>query len=486
MTELSHTQRESDRRLHAGDSPNEPTAELLQRAYEIATAYLDGVADRRVGSLADYSTLVTQLGGELGDIGDDPRSVIERLARDADPGLVATAGPRYFGFVIGGALPVTVAADWLTTAWDQHAFSFATSPTAAAVEEVVRRWTAQLLGLAPDVSFGLVTGATMANFTCLAAARHATLGAVGWNVEEDGLFGAPPLTIITSEESHATLFASLQMLGLGRSRVARVACDAQGRMRSAELSRLLESVSGSFVVCAQAGNVNTGAFDPIDDIADTVHAAGGWLHVDGAFGAWAAASSRFRHLTAGMQKADSVSVDAHKWLNVPYDCGFAFTRHPAAHRAAMTLEASYYVPNPADARANHHFVPESSRRARGFTVYAALRSIGTRGVAELVERCCDLARRMADRLARHPRISIMNDVVLNQVLVRIAPPAGGDERAVDAFTATVIDRVQRDGTCWLGGSTWHGMHVMRISVSNWSTTEPDIDRAAESIISALS
>src|SRR5689334_2338492 len=218
------------------------TAELLQRAREIATAYLDGVADRRVGSLADYSTLVTQLGGELGDIGDDPRTVIERLARDADPGLVATAGPRYFGFVIGGALPVTVAADWLTTAWDQNAFSFATSPAAVAVEEVVRRWPAQLLGLSPDVSLGLVTGATMANFSCLAAARHAALGAVGWNVEEDGLFGAPPLTVITSEESHATLFASLQMLGLGRSRVARAGCDAQGRMRPAELSRLLESV----------------------------------------------------------------------------------------------------------------------------------------------------------------------------------------------------------------------------------------------------
>jgi len=456
---------------------------LLGRTTEIASEFLASLPDRRVGSLARYGDLLDAFGGELSDRGEDPTAVIERLARDADPGLVATAGPRCFGLVIGGVPPAALAADWLTSAWDQQAFTFSVSPAAAAIEDISRRWLAELLGLPPDVSMGIVTGATMANFTCLATARHALLRNAGWDVEQNGLFGAPPITVITSDESHATLFASLQMLGLGRSRITRIAADGQGRMQSDKLRAALKYARGPILVCAQAGNVHTGAFDPLSEIEPMVHDAGGWLHVDGAFGAWAAATPALRHFTRGMGLADSLSVDAHKWLNTPYDCGFAFTRHVAAHRAAMSLEAAYYVPSPTEARINHHFVPESSRRARGFAVYAALRSLGKTGVAELVDRCCGLAKRMADRLGKHPRVQILNDVVLNQVLVRFTPPDGNN---ADAFTDEVVRRVQDDGTCWLGGSTWHGVQVMRISVSNWSTTEADIDRSADAILRCAS
>jgi glutamate/tyrosine decarboxylase-like PLP-dependent enzyme len=300
----------------------------------------------------------------------------------------------------------------------------------------------------------------------------------GWDVEEQGLFGAPEITVLTSAESHVSIFASLQMLGLGRSRVTRVETDGQGRMRADALVRELEGVAGPIIVCAQAGNVNSGAFDPLVEIAAAVHGAGGWLHVDGAFGVWAAASPALRQLTAGLALADSVSVDGHKWLNVPYDCGLAFVRDDSAHRAAMTLEAPYYVGSPNAVRANHHYVPEASRRARGFAAYAALRSLGRRGIADLIERCCRHARSMAEGLATHPRVRILNDVVLNQVLVRFEPERGD----ADSYTAEVIRRVQEDGTCWLGGTTWNGMHVMRISVSNWSTSESDVEMSVEAIL----
>ncbi|MEO7083926.1 MAG: aminotransferase class V-fold PLP-dependent enzyme [Gemmatimonadaceae bacterium] len=456
-------------------------SELLQQTATIAARYLATLDERPVARAIDNASLLASLGGSLPETGEDPTAVIRTLAERCDAGLVATPGPRFFGFVIGGAVPAALAADWLASAWDQNAFSFVLSPAAAVVEEVSRQWIADLLGLSSDVSLGMVTGATMANFTCIAAGRHAQLLKAGWNVEEDGLFGAPPLNVVVSDESHVTVFASLQMLGLGRNRVTRIPTDAQGRMRADALRGTLAGLRGPLVVCAQAGNVNTGAFDPIMDIAPIVHAAGGWLHVDGAFGAWAAASPKLKHLTAGLELADSVGVDAHKWLNVPYDCGFAITRDAAAHRAAMTLEAPYYVPSPNEARANHNFVPESSRRARGFAVYAALRSLGRVGISDLIERCCTLAQRMASRLGRSPRIRILNDVVLNQVLVSFEAPNGGD---ADAFTAAVIKRVQDDGTCWLGGTTWRGMHVMRISVSSWATTVDDIDRSADAILRA--
>jgi glutamate/tyrosine decarboxylase-like PLP-dependent enzyme len=456
--------------------------DLLRRASGLGIDFLDKLKDRPVGRPVDYPTLFERMGGPLPLEGKDSLQVIEQLVEAADAGLVATAGPRYFGFVIGGTHPASVAAEWLATVWDQNAFSYVLSPAAAVAEEVARTWLVELFGLSPDMSLGFTTGGTMANFTALAAARHALLKSAGWDVEVDGLFGAPPLTVITSEESHISIFAALQMLGLGRERVIRIPTDEQGRMRSVELSSALSGVSSPVLVCAQAGNVNTGAFDPISEIVPLVKEVQGWLHVDGAFGMWAAASSNYRQLVKNIELADSIAVDCHKWLNVPYDSGLVFVRDRAAHHAAMTLNAAYYAPSPEVARDNHNWVPEASRRARGFAIYAVLCALGRSGIAEIVERCCTLARRMAERLASNPNVEILNEVVLNQVLVRFKPRTGED---ADVLTAAVIRRVQEDGTCWAGGTSWKGLHAMRISVSNWSTEEDDIDRSAAAILDCL-
>lgn len=453
--------------------------DLLKRTCEIANQYLAGVGDRAVAGPVDLQELVVQLGGELPLAGEPSLDVIEQLWTVAKPGLVATVGPRYFGFVVGGSLPAAVGADWLTTAWDQNAGLYVLSPAAAAAELVAGGWLIDLFGLPRDVSFGFVTGGTMANFTALAAGRHALFRRLDWDVEERGLIGAPEITVVTSAESHVSIFASLQMLGLGRDRVVRVPADEQGRMRSEELRRLLGDIDTPVLVCAQAGNVNTGGFDPIAEIAACVHEHAGWLHVDGAFGVWAAASPKHQALANGLELADSVSVDCHKWLNVPYDSGVVFVHDAAAHHAAMTLNAPYYVTAPGSERDNSNWVPEASRRARGFTVYAALRFLGREGIAELIDRCCRLAQQMAALLAKGAGVEILNDVVLNQVLVRFTPPAGGD---ADEFTALVIKRVQEDGTCWLGGTIWHGRRAMRIAVSNWSTTERDIEISAAAIL----
>jgi glutamate/tyrosine decarboxylase-like PLP-dependent enzyme len=452
---------------------------LLCRSCEIAGEFLDGLGDHLVGRPVDFDALLADMGGTLPAEGEDPLRVIERLSQVADSGIVATAGPRFFGFVVGGSLPVAIAADWLTTAWDQNAGLYVLSPAAAVAEQVAGAWLVDLLGLPRATSVGFVTGGTMANFTGLAAARHALLRKVGWDVEEHGLPGAPVLTVVTSEESHVSIFASLQMLGLGRGRVVTVPTDEQGRMCPRELQSVLAGISTPVLVCAQAGNVNTGAFDPVAEIAARVRDRSGWLHVDGAFGLWAAASPRHRSLVEGIELADSIAVDCHKWLNVPYDSGLVFVRDAAAHHAAMTLHAPYYMTAPGVERDNSNWVPEASRRARGFAIYAALRALGRKGLAELVERCCRLALRMAERLARGPGVQILNEVVLNQVLVSFLPSEEGD---ADAFTSEVIRRVQEDGTCWLSGTTWHGRRAMRISVSNWSTTEADIDASAVSIL----
>jgi len=457
----------------------ENTKELLKRTCEIASLYLEGVADRKVAQPVDFQALLAQLGGELPLAGESSLKVTEQLASTVDPAIVATAGPRYFGFVVGGSLPAALAADWLTSAWDQNGGLFVLSPAAAAVEVVAGGWLIDLFGLAKDSSVGFVTGGTMANFTGLAAGRNALYQKLNWNVEERGLIGAPELTVVTNEESHVSVFASLQMLGFGRERVVKVAADEQGRMRPAELSRLLAEVHTPVLICAQAGNVNTGAFDPISEIVACSKNHQVWLHVDGAFGLWAAAAPQYQHLAKGLELADSVSVDCHKWLNVPYDGGVVFVRDAAAHHAAMTLNAPYYVTAPGTERDNSNWTPEASRRARGFTIYAALRSLGRSGVADLVDRCCRSARLMAELLAQGPGVEILNDVVLNQVLVRFSPPGGGD---ADAFTADVIKRVQLDGTCWLGGTIWHGMRAMRVAVSNWSTTEKDIELSAAAIL----
>jgi glutamate/tyrosine decarboxylase-like PLP-dependent enzyme len=456
--------------------------ELMDQAAHEAMAFLESLPHRPVGLPVDQSELLAALGVPLPEEGIDPATVIGELCRTADRGLVATPGPRYFGFVTGGAHPAALAAEWLTAAWDQNAASFVLSPAAAAAEEVVRRWVLDLFGLSPEMSLGITTGGTMANFTGLAAARHALLSSVGWDVERKGLFGAPEIAVLTNDESHVSIFAALQMLGLGRDRVIRIAADEQGRMRPDKLAEALAQTNSPVLVCAQAGNVNTGAFDPIAKIVPLVAEHSGRLHVDGAFGAWAAASPALRHFVDGIQLADSVSVDCHKWLNVPYDSGLILVRDRDAHRRSMELNAAYYVKGEEGARDNHHWVPEASRRARGFAIYVALRALGRRGIAELIERCCALARRMAEELGRDPRVRILNEVCLNQVLVRFLPM---DEADIDAFTARVISRIQQDGTCWAGGTTWHGMHALRISVSNWSTTEADIDMSAEAILKAV-
>jgi glutamate/tyrosine decarboxylase-like PLP-dependent enzyme len=461
------------------------SSEVLARAAARASDYLESLPTRPVGGPVDLGALRSALGGPLPDGPSDPLEVIDWLAKAADPGLVASAGPRYFGFVIGGGLPAALGADWLTSAWDQNAGLYVISPAAAVAEEVAADWLLELLGLPAGTSVGFVTGATMANFTALAAARHGVLAKLGWDVERQGLQGAPPVTVVTHDGTHVSVYASLQMLGLGREgeRVRTIASDEQGRMRPDALREVLATIDGPTIVCGQAGNVNTGAFDPLDELIDIAHARGAWIHVDGAFGIWAAAVPSLRDRMRGHEGADSWSTDAHKWLNVPYDSGLVFVRDAAAHHAAMTLGAAYYVETTGSERDNYNWVPESSRRARGFAVLAALRSLGRSGLVDLIKRDCALARRMAERLSVGPRVSILNDVVLNQVLVRFDGPHGdADGSAGDARTRAVIGAVQRDGTCWLGGTTWAGHAAMRVSVSGWQTTEEDIDRSATAIL----
>jgi glutamate/tyrosine decarboxylase-like PLP-dependent enzyme len=447
----------------------------LRRAAEIGLDYLANLADRHVGARADAATIRERLPAELPEGPMDPVAVIEELAAAADPGVVASVGPRYFGFVVGGQLPASAAADWLTTAWGQNAVVHALSPAAAATEETAGAWMLELLGLPRDASVGLPTGAGLGNAIGLAAARHAVLAKESWDVEASGLYGAPEITVVIGEEAHATLLTALQYLGLGRDRVIRVATDDQGQMQTEAARTAIANVDGPLIVAAQAGNVNTGGFDPIGEIALALEGhPNAWLHVDGAFGLWAAVSPRLKHLVDGVERADSWSTDAHKWLNVGYDCGFVAVRDPAAHRAAMSMTASYLMRS--EQRENWEWVLDSSRRARGFTLYAAIRSLGREGIRALVEQCCDLAARMADRLRETDGVEVLNDVVLNQVLVRF-----GDD---DARTREVIEAVQADGTAWMGGTTWKGKAAMRISVSNWSTTEADADRTVEAILRA--
>ena len=464
------------------------TAELLTRTRDLAVAYLETLPHRLVGGPVDLPALREALGGALPETGADPRQVVEWLATAADPGLVGSAGPRYFGFVIGGSLPAALATDWLVSSWDQNGFVYASSPAAAVAEEIAGAWLVELLGLPAGTSVGFVTGVTMANFSALAAARHSVLARAGWDVERDGLQGAPAVTVVTHDGTHATVYASLQMLGLGREgeRVRRVAADALGRMRPDALRDELASIDGPVIVCTQVGNVNTGAFDPLAELMPIARERGAWVHVDGAFGIWAAAVPSMRDRIAGHDLADSWSTDAHKWLNVPYDSGLVFIRDADAHQAAMTFGAAYYIVAASGERDPFTWVPESSRRARGFTVLAALRSLGRAGLAALIEGNCALARRMAASLAVGPGVRILNAVDLNQVLVRFDGPADDEDGSEgDARTRAVIDAVQRDGTCWLGGTTWQGRAAMRVSVSSWKTTEEDIDRSAEAILRCL-
>jgi glutamate/tyrosine decarboxylase-like PLP-dependent enzyme len=454
---------------------------LLEDTAGIAADYLEGIPDRPVGWTASVDQLRASLGGPLPEASSDPREVIAELAAAAEPGLVASPGGRYFGFVIGGAVPAALAADWLTSTWDQNAGLFVCGPSAAIAEEVAGAWVAELLGLPDGVSFGLVTGCQMAHVTGLAAARYSVLERVGWDVNERGLIGAPPVHVVAGAERHATVDRALRHLGLGTACIVSVPADGQGRMLPDALRDALAPLDGPTIIVAQAGDVNTGAIDPMEEVADISHEAGAWLHVDGAFGLWAAASPVLRHLVAGVERADSWATDAHKWLNVPYESGIAFCAHPEAHQAAMGIRAGYLVHADADGpRDELDWNPDFSRRARGFPVYAAIRSLGRAGVAELVERCCAHAQRFAEALAATPGVELLNDVVLNQVLVRFLDDDGDH----DAYTRAVVSAVQEDGTCWLSGTVWHGIAAMRISICNWSTTSEDVDRSLEAIVRA--
>ncbi|MBA3561201.1 MAG: aspartate aminotransferase family protein [Actinobacteria bacterium] len=441
--------------------------ELLRRTAEIAADFLDSLDERPVWPAASVEELRREIGGPLPSVPIDPLTVVEALAAAADRGVVAIPGGRYFGFVIGGALPAALAADWLTSAWDQNAGLVVGGPAAAVVEEVAGEWLKQLFGLPPATSFAFVTGCQMAHVTCLAAARHAVLERAGWDVERNGLSGGPCVRVFVGGKRHVTVDRALRLLGLGTESTVAVTVDDQGRMRPKALEVALAQHEGPAIVCAQAGEVNTGAFDALPEIAELARTGEAWLHVDGAFGLWAAASPALRHLVEGVAEADSWATDTHKWLNVPYDCGLAFVAHPDAHRAAMAMTAEYLVADPNAARDQMDWTPEFSRRARGLTVYAALRSLGTSGVAALVERCCRHAMRFAEELGRLPGCEILNEVVLNQVLLRF-----GD----DEMTHAVLEAVQQSGEAWMSGTTWDGRFAIRISVSNWRTSDEDVTR----------
>ena len=442
---------------------------LLEDAARRAAEYLASLPERRVAPEPAAVRRLAALDVPLQEEACDPHRVLAELDELVTPATMAMAGPRFFGFVIGGSLPAALAANWLAGAWDQNAGLYSVTPGVSHLEQVAIRWLNDLFGLPADTTGALVTGATMANFTSLAAARHAVLKHAGWNVEADGLFGAPPVTVIVGEEVHITVLKALGMLGLGRNRVLRVPADEQGRMRAGELPR----IDGPTIVCAQAGNVNSGSFDAVAQVCEHAHAAGAWVHVDGAFGLWAKASPRYAHLVAGVERADSWSTDAHKWLNVPYDCGIALVRDPHALAAAMAIQAAY-IPAAQAERNPFDYTPEFSRRARGVEVWAALRSLGRQGLSAMIERNCAAAQRFAERL-RAAGCEILNDVVLNQVLVSFGEPAE---------TQRVIAAVQADGTCWTGGTVWQGRTAMRISVCSWATTEADVDLSVAAMLRA--
>lgn len=440
--------------------------ELLYDAARRGMQYLATVNERSVSPLPADVAALARLVEPLPGASTDPTKVLAMLDEIGSPATVASAGGRYFGFVTGGSLPVTVAANWLATAWDNNVGVTVMSPVAAQLEEVALAWLVDLFGLPAGTGAGFVTGATMANFTGLAAARHALLARQGWDVEAQGLFGAPSLTVVVGDEVHISLLKALSMLGLGRERVIRAPVDGQGRLRPDALPALDERT----ILCLQAGNVNTGAIDPLDLLCAAARQAGAWVHVDGAFGMWAAAAPARAALAKGLGDADSWATDAHKWLNVPYDSGLVFCRNPEYIRQAMSAQAAYLVQS--DTRDPDAYTPELSRRARGVEVWAALRSLGREGLADLIERNCRHATRFAEGLTA-AGFTILNEVALNQVLVSF-----GD----DATTRRIISAIQAEGTCWAGATTWRGRAAMRISVSSWATTKADVERSLEAMI----
>jgi glutamate/tyrosine decarboxylase-like PLP-dependent enzyme len=440
--------------------------EVLNQAAQFATEYLKDLDNRPVAPRPEAIAALGALCGSLPEEKSDPAEVIQLLGEIGGPATVAISGGRFLGFVIGGCLPAAMAASWLVSAWDQNAGLWVATPVAGALEDTAVEWVREMLGLPEGTAGGVVTGATVANFTALAAARHFLLERAGWDVEADGLFGAPELRVVVGEEAHPSLLKSLALLGLGKQRVIRVPVDNQGRMRADALPHLDERT----ILCLQAGNVNTGSFDPAGAICPEAHAAGAWIHVDGAFGLWAAASTKYRHLVQGFDLADSWATDAHKWPNLGYDCGLALVRNGAALRAAMGLRAAYLERGVR--REPSDYTPELSRRARGIELWAGLRQLGRAGMAEIVERTCSHAQRFAAEL-QVAGYEVLNEVVLNQVLVSF----GNAEK-----TTRVISRLQEEGTCWVGPTVWQGKTAMRISISSWVTNEEDVDRSLAAMV----
>ncbi|MBS0383889.1 MAG: aspartate aminotransferase family protein [Proteobacteria bacterium] len=460
----------------------EPVAfeNLLRRIAAAATAYRAESGARPHRPDIAYRDALARFSAPTPQRGASEDEVIAELMAQAPPGLAAMTGPRFFGWVIGATEPAGVAADWLVSAWAQNTANATATPSASAIEEVASRWLLDLLDLPRESSVGFVTGATMANFTCLAAARSEVLRRAGWDAEADGLFGAPPINVVLGEEAHSTIFSALRYLGLGAKRVVSVAVDGEGVMRADAFAQAMRALKDPTIVIAQAGHINSGAFDPIRDIVPIAREKGAWVHVDGAFGLWARAAKDMQPLAAGFELADSWGADGHKWLQTPHDCGYAIVRDPEAHRRAMTIAASYL---PADAeRHPADYVPELSRRARGLPTWAMIKTLGREGIGAMVSRHCAQARRFAARLAEDPSVEIMNEVALNQVAVRLGRDMDGERS--DALTLKTIARIQREGECFVGGAVWRGRQIIRISVIGAPTTDADIDRSADAILRA--
>lgn len=450
--------------------------EALGRAADAAERYRRRIAVATQTPNEAYAAALARFSGPLPEASSDAVAVIDALVEAATPGLRAMTAPRFFGWVIGNSHPAGVAADWLTSAWGQNAANVVAAPAAAAAEAVAADWLLELLDLPRESSVGFVTGATVANFVALAAARSAVLARLGWDVEADGLYGSPEITVIIGEEAHITVFAALKYLGFGTRRLVTVPCDDEGAMRAAAFEQALKAVTGPAIVIGQAGQINSGAFDPFAEIAPLCRDAGAWLHVDGAFGLWARAAPERAHLARGVELADSWATDGHKWLQTPYDCGFAIVRDAEAHRRAMTIAASYLPPAAGSERDPSAYVPELSRRARGFSTWTMIKRLGRQGVAELVERDCRVAARMAERLGAEPGVRVANAVVLNQVVVRF-----GED---DDRTLSTVAEVQADAVAFMGAALWRGEWVMRISVSSDATTEAEADIAVDAVIQA--